>query len=64
MIALSRLLVVPRMNIGDLPFRYVGTHQRTRLKDVLALKEKLDSTQAALVDLADETEVLIRDHEL
>jgi hypothetical protein len=47
-LGLSRPLVVHRMNIGDLPFRYVGTHRRTRLKDVLALKEKLDATQAAL----------------
>jgi hypothetical protein len=63
-LGLSRPLVVHRMNIGDLPFRYVGTHRRTRLKDVLALKEKLDATQAALDDLADETEILMRDHGL
>jgi hypothetical protein len=64
LLGLSRPLVVHRMNIGDLPFRYVGTHRRTRLKDVLALKEKLDTTQAALDDLADETEILMRDQGL
>jgi hypothetical protein len=63
-LGLSRPLIVHRMNIGDLPFRYVGTHRRTRLKDVLALKEKLDATQAVLDDLADETESLMRDHGL
>jgi hypothetical protein len=63
-LGLSRPLVVHRMNIGDLPFRYVGTHRRTRLKDVLALKEKLDLTQAAVDDLAEETESLINDYGL
>jgi hypothetical protein len=61
-LGLSRLLVVHRMNIGDLPFRYVGSHRRARLKDVLTLKAKLDATQAVLDDLADETESLMRDH--
>ena len=61
-LGLSRPLVVHRMNIGDLPFRYVGSHRRARLKDVLTLKAKLDATQAVLDDLADETESLMRDH--
>ncbi len=61
-LGLSRPLVVHRMNIGDLPFRYAGSHRRARLKDVLALKAKLDATQAVLDDLADETESLMRDH--
>lgn len=46
MLGLSRLLGVHRMNIDDLPFRYVGIHRRTRLKGVLALIERLDATQA------------------
>ena len=41
-LGISRPLVVHRMDIGDLPFRYVGKHRRARLTDVLALKAKLD----------------------
>jgi len=37
-------------------------HRRARLKDVLALKAKLDATQTLLDDLGDETEILMRDH--
>src|SRR5689334_21487252 len=33
-LGISRPLVVHRMEVGDLPFRYVGKHRRTRLKDV------------------------------
>ncbi|WP_435369988.1 hypothetical protein, partial [Acinetobacter baumannii] len=35
-LGISRPLVVHRMDIGDLPFRYVGKHRRASLKDVLA----------------------------
>jgi len=31
-IGVSRPLVVHRMDVGDLPFRYVGKHRRTKLK--------------------------------
>ena len=41
-LGISRPLVVHRMDVGDLPFRYVGKHRRASLKDVLALKAKLD----------------------
>ncbi len=41
-LGISRPLVVLRMDRGDLPFRYVGKHRRALLKDVLALKSKLD----------------------
>ena len=34
-LGISRPLVVHRMDVGDLPFRYVGKHRRTKLKDVL-----------------------------
>ncbi|WP_346016208.1 hypothetical protein [Bradyrhizobium sp. C-145] len=37
-LGISRPLVVHRMDIGDLPFRYVGKHRRTKLKDALTLK--------------------------
>jgi hypothetical protein len=63
-LGISRPLVVHRMDIGDLPFRYVGKHRRTKLKDVLALKEKLDAQQKALAALAEDTEELMRDHDL
>jgi hypothetical protein len=52
------------MDIGDLPFRYVGKHRRAKLADVLALKQKLDKQQAALAGLAADTEDLITSHGL
>lgn len=63
-LGISRPLVVLRMDRGDLPFRYVGKHRRALLKDVLALKSKLDTRQAALDALADDTEDLIQTHGL
>ncbi len=57
-------LVRLRMDIGDLPFREYSGVRRIRLKDVMALKTRLDETQAALDDLAEETESLIRDYGL
>jgi hypothetical protein len=61
-LGISRPLVVHRMEVGDLPFHYVGKHRRTKLKDVLALKAKLEAQQAALDALAEDTESLIRDY--
>ncbi|MCA1371528.1 DNA-binding protein [Bradyrhizobium sp. BRP14] len=63
-LGISRPLVVLRMDCGDLPFRYVGKHRRASLKDVLALKSKLDLRQSALDALADDTEDLIDTHGL
>jgi hypothetical protein len=63
-LGISRPLVVLRMDRGDLPFRYVGKHRRTSLKDVLALKARLDARQKALDDLAEDTEDLIVNHGL
>jgi hypothetical protein len=63
-LGMSRPLVVHRMDVGDLPFRYVGKHRRAKLRDVLALKEKVDRQRAALEELAEETERLMRDHGL
>src|SRR5271165_3942687 len=57
-LGISRPLVVHRMDIGDLPFRYVGRHRRTRLKDVLALKARIDAQQAAMEALAEDAEDL------
>jgi hypothetical protein len=59
-LGISRPLVVHRMDIGDLPFRYVGKHRRTKLKDVLGLKAKLDAQQAAIERLAEDAEDLRR----
>jgi len=61
-LGISRPLVVHRMNIGDLPFRYVGKHRRALLKDVMALKARLDIRQKALDVLAQDTENLIIHH--
>ena len=63
-LGMSRPLVVHRMDVGDLPFRYIGRHRRAKLKDVLALKSKVDAQRAALEALAEDTEDLIRDHAL
>lgn len=61
-LGISRSLVVHRMEIGDLPFRTVGTHRIVRLKDVLELKHQLDIRQKALDALAEVTEDLIANH--
>jgi hypothetical protein len=58
LLGISRPLVVHRMDVGDLPFRYVGKHRRTKLKDVLALKTKIDAQQAAVAALAEDAEDL------
>ena len=63
-LGMSRPLVVHRMEAGDLPFHYVGKHRRARLRDVLALKERMDRQRAALAALAEDTEDLIRNHGL
>jgi hypothetical protein len=57
-LGVSRPLVVHRMNIGDLPFRYVGKHRRATLRDVLSLKTKIDAQRAAMEALADDAEDL------
>lgn len=61
-LGISRPLVVLRMDRGDLPFRYVGKHRRALLKDVLALKSRLDARQTAMHGLAEDTEDLIQTH--
>jgi len=63
-LGMSRPLVVHRMEVGDLPYRYVGKHRRAKLKDVLLLKSKLDEQRAALEALAGETEALMLHHGL
>ncbi|HKR87978.1 MAG TPA: DNA-binding protein [Phenylobacterium sp.] len=59
-LGISRPLVVHRMDIGDLPFRYVGKHRRARLADVLALKAKLDEQRSAVKALAQDTHDLAK----
>lgn len=63
-LGMSRPLVVHRMEVGDLPFHYVGKHRRAKLRDVLVLKERVEEQQAALAALAADTEDLIRHHGL
>jgi hypothetical protein len=57
-LCISRPSVVHRMEIGDLPFRYVGKHRRAKLKDVLALKTKIDARQMVMGTLAEDAEDL------
>ena len=52
------------MDQGDLPFRYVGKHRRATLKDVLALKIRLDARRGAMEVLAEDTEDLVVNHGL
>ena len=59
-LGISRPLVVHRMDVGDLPFRYVGKHRRAKLKDILTLKQRIDAQQTAIDALAEETEKLMR----
>lgn len=59
-LGVSRPLVVHRMDVGDLPFRYVGKHRRAALRDVLALKARIDAQRAAMEALADDAEDLKR----
>jgi hypothetical protein len=55
-LGISRPLVVHRMDVGDLPFRYVGKHRRTKLRDILALKAKIDAQRKALAVDAEQYE--------
>jgi hypothetical protein len=57
-LGVSRPLVVHRMNIGDLPFRYVGKHRRATLRDVLGLKTRIDAQRVAMEALAGDAEDL------
>ena len=61
-LGVSRPFVVHRMDVGDLPFRYVGKHRRTKLKDVLALKTRIEAQQAAMEALAEDAEDLRQRH--
>jgi hypothetical protein len=61
-LGISRPLVVHRMDVGDLPFRYIGKHRRAKLKDVLVLKAKLDGQRQAMEALAADAEDLRRRH--
>jgi hypothetical protein len=60
LLGVSRPLVVHRMDIGDLPFRWVGKHRRSTLRDVLALKSRMDAQRAAMQALADDADDLKR----
>jgi hypothetical protein len=54
--------VVHRVDIGDLPFRYVGKHRRATLKDILALKARTHAQRAAMETLAADAEDLKERH--
>ena len=63
-LGMSRPLVVRRMDIGRLPFRYVGAHRRCRLSDVLKLQREEQGQREALERLAAETEELMKENGL
>lgn len=55
-LGVSRPLVVQRMDDGRLPFRYVGSHRRCSLSDVLKLREVEEPVNEALSQLYEEHE--------
>ncbi len=57
-LGLSRPLVVRRMDGGDLPFHYVGSHRRCLARDVLDLKKRLEEQDAAMRALVEDGERL------
>jgi excisionase family DNA binding protein len=57
-LGVSRPLVVRRMDDGRLPYHYVGSHRRCRLDDVLKLKAKEETANAALAQIYEEVEEL------
>ncbi|WP_063627813.1 hypothetical protein [Bradyrhizobium sp. WSM3983] len=61
-LGISRPLVVHRMDVSDLPFRYVGKHRRAKLKDVLALKSRIDAQRVAAEALTGNTRDLAQRH--
>jgi hypothetical protein len=48
------------MDIGDLPFRYVGSHRRAMLKDILTLKATIEAQRSAMNALASDADDLNR----
>ena len=50
-LGISRPLVRRRMDVGDLPFRRIGTHRRVRLADVLALRRRGAPIRAAFASV-------------
>ena len=63
-VGLSRPLVVRRMDIDDLPFRYVGNHRRAAMRDVVTFKSRHDAQKLAIGVLADDTGDLMQNHGL
>lgn len=57
-LGISRPLVVQRMDDGRLPFRYVGSHRRCTLNDVLSLKAAEDSHDRLMRQMYGELEDL------
>jgi excisionase family DNA binding protein len=57
-LGISRPLVRRRMDLGELPFRRVGSHRRVRMSDVLALKAREAPIRSALAELQADTDDL------
>lgn len=57
-LGISRPLVVQRMEDGRLPFYFVGTHRRCKLKDVLELKEREDTVNGVVAQTYRELDIL------
>lgn len=63
-LGISRPLVVRRMEAGDLPFRWVESHRRCALRDVLAFKARLAEQQRAMDAMAADMDDLRENHGL
>ncbi len=63
-LGISLPLAILRMDSGELPFRRIGKRRRVRMKDVLALKARLDAQRVIMDALVADTENLIVNHGL
>jgi excisionase family DNA binding protein len=55
----SRPYLLGLLKQGEIPFHYVGTHRRIRLRDIVAYREKVDEeSEKALLELAAQAQEL------
>jgi excisionase family DNA binding protein len=50
MLNVSRPFVIKLLETGEIPYRKVGTHRRTHLKDAIAYKQQIDTERSKALD--------------